>query len=166
MSQTYLKLPGNKNLIFWLNFWIKTKFIYMYFWYIYDIKYSKKKRWNLHFTTAIEEKSKIIFTQSVIYIQDLDAYKQTTREELVEWTSALKRKNIPDWLIVVVSTDESKLKSKLLPRSSVFDKIKSDFCNKTPDRLVHHRIKMLLTCWKIYTNPYFYKTCCHEFHWI
>lgn len=76
-----------------------------------------------------------------IYIQDLDAYKQTTREELVEWTSALKRKNIPDWLIVVVSTDESKLKSKLLPRSSVFDKIKSDFCNKTPDRLVHHRIK-------------------------
>lgn len=71
----------------------------------------------------------------------MDTYKQTTREELVEWTSALKRKNIPDWLIVVVSTDESKLKSKLLPRSSVFDKIKSDFCNKTPDRLVHHRIK-------------------------
>lgn len=142
MSQTYLKLPGNNNLIFWLNFWIKTKFMYryMYFWYIFDIKYSKK-RWNLHFTTAIEEKSKIIFTQSVIYIQDLDAYKQTTREELVEWISALKRKNIPDWLIVVVSTDESKLKSKLLPRSSVFDKIKSDFCNKTPDRLVHHRIK-------------------------
>lgn len=165
MSQIYLKLPGNNNLIFWLNFWIKTKFMYMYFWYIFDIKYSKK-RWNLHCTTAIEEKSKIIFTQSVIYIQDLDAYKQTTREELVEWTSALKRKNIPDWLIVVVSTDESKLKSKLLPRSSVFDKIKSDFCNKTPDRLVHHRIKMLLTCWKIYTNPYFYKTCCHEFHWI
>lgn len=146
MSQIYLKLPGNNNLILWLNFWIKTKFMYMYFWYIFDIKYSKKKRWNLHFTTAIEEKSKIIFTQSVIYIQDLDTYKQTTREELVEWTSALKRKNIPDWLIVVVSTDESKLKSKLLPRSSVFDKIKSDFCNKTPDRLVHHRIKMLLTC--------------------
>lgn len=101
----------------------------------------KKKVKNLHFTTAIEEKSKIIFTQSLIHIQDSDTYKQTTREELVEWTSALKRKNIPDWLIVVVSTDESKLKSKLLPRSSVFDKIKSDFCNKTPDRLVHHRIK-------------------------
>lgn len=43
MSQTYLKLPGNNNLIFWLNFWIKTKFMYMYFWYIFDIKYLKKK---------------------------------------------------------------------------------------------------------------------------
>ncbi|XP_061176418.1 trafficking protein particle complex subunit 10-like [Saccostrea echinata] len=67
---------------------------------------------------------------------DLDTYKQTIREELVEWTSALKRKNIPDWLIVVVVTDESKLKSKLLPRSSVYDKIRSDFCNKQPERCV------------------------------
>lgn len=166
MSQTYLKLPGNNNLIFWLNFWIKTKFMYMYFWYIFDIKYSKKKMKPTFHYRHWRKKLNYFYSICNIYIQDLDAYKQTTREELVEWTSALKRKNIPDWLIVVVSTDESKLKSKLLPRSSVFDKIKSDFCNKTPDRLVHHRIKMLLTCWKIYTNPYFYKTCCHEFHWI
>ena len=69
-------------------------------------------------------------------IQDLDTYKQITKDELTEWTSALKRKNIPDWLIIVVSSDESKLKTKLLPRSSVFDKIKSDFCNKQPERSV------------------------------
>ncbi|XP_022294052.2 trafficking protein particle complex subunit 10-like isoform X1 [Crassostrea virginica] len=67
---------------------------------------------------------------------DLDTYKQITKDELTEWTSALKRKNIPDWLIIVVSSDESKLKTKLLPRSSVFDKIKSDFCNKQPERCV------------------------------
>lgn len=133
--------------------------MYMYFRYI---KYLKKKVKNLHFTTAIEEKSKIIFTQSLIHIQDSDTYKQTTREELVEWTSALKRKNIPDWLIVVVSTDESKLKSKLLPRSSVFDKIKSDFCNKTPDRLVHH-INDFNMLKNLYESFFFYKISCHEF---
>lgn len=71
-------------------------------------------------------------------IQDLDTYKQITKDELTEWTSALKRKNIPDWLIIVVSSDESKLKTKLLPRSSVFDKIKSDFCNKQPERSVQY----------------------------
>lgn len=115
--------------------------MYKYFWYIFNIKYSEKKDETYISLPPLKKKLNYFYSICNIYIQDLDAYKQTTREELVEWTSALKRKNIPDWLIVVVSTDESKLKSKLLPRSSVFDKIKSDFCNKTPDRLVHHRIK-------------------------
>ncbi|KAK3098351.1 hypothetical protein FSP39_018670 [Pinctada imbricata] len=67
---------------------------------------------------------------------DLESYKQTVREELAEWTNALKNQNIPDWLIVVVIMDESKVKSKLLPRSSVIDKVRSDFCSKTSDRCI------------------------------
>ncbi|KAL3882131.1 hypothetical protein ACJMK2_028502 [Sinanodonta woodiana] len=65
---------------------------------------------------------------------DLESYKQTVREEMAEWCSGLKNHNIPDWLIVVVVTDETKVKSKLLPRSSVIDKVRSDFCGKQPDR--------------------------------
>ena len=56
------------------------------------------------------------------------------KEELSDWSAALKNKNIPDWLIVVVVNEENKIKNKLLPRSSVYDKIKSDFCNKYSDR--------------------------------
>lgn len=66
----------------------------------------------------------------------MESYKQVVREEMMEWQAALKAKNIPDWLIVVVVNDESKLKTKLLPRSSVIDKVRSDFCNKQQDRLV------------------------------
>ena len=68
------------------------------------------------------------------YLQDLETYKQKVKEEISDWCAALKAKNIPDWLIVIVNSDDSKMKTKLLPRSSVYDKIKSDFCSKTPDR--------------------------------
>ncbi|XP_053396902.1 trafficking protein particle complex subunit 10-like isoform X2 [Mercenaria mercenaria] len=67
---------------------------------------------------------------------DLETYKQKIKEEINDWCAALKAKNIPDWLIVVFNSDENKGKTKLLPRSSVYDKIKSDFCSKTPDRIV------------------------------
>ena len=69
-------------------------------------------------------------------MQDLDTYKQSVRDELSEWQAALKARNIPDWLIVVVHKEESKVKAKLLPRSHVIDKVKGDFCGKYPDRLV------------------------------
>jgi hypothetical protein len=64
----------------------------------------------------------------------MDLYKQTVKDDITEWQSALKARNIPDWLIVVVTCDESKVKAKLLPRASVLDKVKSDFCNKYPER--------------------------------
>ena len=70
-----------------------------------------------------------LFTQ-----QDLETYKQKVKEEISDWTAALKAKNIPDWLIVVMNSDENKGKTKLLPRSSVYDKIKSDFCGKHQER--------------------------------
>ncbi|XP_041353835.1 trafficking protein particle complex subunit 10-like isoform X2 [Gigantopelta aegis] len=67
---------------------------------------------------------------------DLESYKQTVKDELAEWQAVLKNKNIPDWLIVVVVKDESKVKTKLLPRASVLDKVKSDFCGKNSDRCI------------------------------
>ena len=60
-------------------------------------------------------------------------YKALVKEEIAEWLSVLKSKDSTDWMIIVVIYDESKVKTKLL-RSSVFDKIKTDFCSKQPDR--------------------------------
>ena len=52
-----------------------------------------------------------------------------------QWLSILKTNNNPDWLVVVVEgTDASKKANKLLPRATVVDRIKSDFCAKHPDR--------------------------------
>lgn len=67
-------------------------------------------------------------------LKDLETYKQSVKDEISEWIAALKAKNIPDWLIVVVTGDESKVKAKLLPRSSVIDKVRNDFCGKYHDR--------------------------------
>ena len=66
--------------------------------------------------------------------QDLDGYKQSVRDDLSEWQAALKARGIPDWLVVVVIPDESKVKAKILPRSSVIDKVRSDFCSKQLER--------------------------------
>ena len=60
-------------------------------------------------------------------------YKSLVKEEIGEWLAVLKSKDSTDWMIIVVVYDESKVKTKLL-RSSVFDKIKTDFCSKQPDR--------------------------------
>ncbi|ELU03277.1 hypothetical protein CAPTEDRAFT_46000, partial [Capitella teleta] len=72
-----------------------------------------------------------------IYITDcdVDTYKASVKEEISEWINALKEKNIPDWLVVVASNEESKVKSKIL-RTSVYDKVKSDFCGKNTERCV------------------------------
>ena len=75
---------------------------------------------------------------------------------MTEWYAALKNNNIPDWLIVVVVSDESKVKSKLLPRSSVIDKVKSDFCGKQVDRYFDLHYELLdtisLSCLNIFFN--------------
>jgi len=60
-------------------------------------------------------------------------YKSLVKEEIAEWLSVLRSKDSTDWMIIVVVYDENKVKTKLL-RSSVFDKIKTDFCSKQPDR--------------------------------
>ena len=68
-----------------------------------------------------------------ITFQDIETYKSAVKDEILEWTAALKARNISDWMVVVVVYEESKVKSKLL-RTSVFDRVKSDFCSKHTDR--------------------------------
>ncbi|KAK2162700.1 hypothetical protein LSH36_93g03036, partial [Paralvinella palmiformis] len=66
---------------------------------------------------------------------DLDRYKSEVKGEISDWLMNLKDDNINDWLIVIVVNDESKVKTKIL-RTSVYDKVKSDFCGKNSDRCI------------------------------
>jgi hypothetical protein len=66
--------------------------------------------------------------------QDLDVYKTTVREEIEAWLKTLGHYNIQDWMIVLVETYDVKKTNKLLPRTTVLDKIRSDFASKHGDR--------------------------------
>lgn len=62
--------------------------------------------------------------------QDFDEYRNVVKEKITIWLQNIKANGNTDWLIVQVITQGSinRNKPKLqLPRSSVFDKIKSDF---------------------------------------
>lgn len=63
----------------------------------------------------------------------MDGYKTSVKDEIAEWLATLKERDIPDWLIVVIVNEDSRVKSRIL-RNSVYDKVKNDFCNKLPDR--------------------------------
>lgn len=54
----------------------------------------------------------------------------------MRWQNSLRAHGSVDWVIVVVESNDSKKKNKanILPRSSILDKIRSDFCNKQNDR--------------------------------
>ncbi|XP_033635509.1 trafficking protein particle complex subunit 10-like [Asterias rubens] len=69
---------------------------------------------------------------------DADAYKLVVKDGIAAWQQSLKERNITDWLIVLVETANLKRgnKTKLLPRTSVLDKIRSDFCSKQTDRVI------------------------------
>ncbi|XP_023236567.1 trafficking protein particle complex subunit 10-like [Centruroides sculpturatus] len=68
---------------------------------------------------------------------DVESYKHNVREDINLWMSKLKSKNIHDWLIVVVDYSDSKRSNKkLLPRTTVLDKIKNDFPSKNSERCV------------------------------
>lgn len=99
-----------------------------------------------------------------IEIADIDVYKGTAKDEISSWLNRLKAKNIQDWMIVLVERNENKKgskTSKLLPRTSVLDKIRNDFCSKQRNRCLAyqkdsqgtdswdtllHRIRQLLLC--------------------
>ena len=51
------------------------------------------------------------------------------------WQSSLKALSIPDWLIIVVVHNENQVKSKIL-RTSVYDKVKSEFGSRSSSRCV------------------------------
>lgn len=61
-------------------------------------------------------------------------YKATVREEIEAWLKILGENNIQDWMIVLVETYDIKKTNKLLPRTTVLDKIRSDFASKHGDR--------------------------------
>jgi hypothetical protein len=64
----------------------------------------------------------------------VDVYKTTVREEIEGWLKTLSQHNIQDWMIVLVETYDIKKTNKLLPRTTVLDKIRSDFASKQGDR--------------------------------
>lgn len=61
-------------------------------------------------------------------------YKTTVREEIEAWLKILGQHNIQDWMIVLVETYDIKKSNKLLPRTTVLDKIRSEFASKHGDR--------------------------------
>uniref|UniRef100_A0A672H9I4 Trafficking protein particle complex 10 n=1 Tax=Salarias fasciatus TaxID=181472 RepID=A0A672H9I4_SALFA len=69
---------------------------------------------------------------------DTESYKSSVKEDMTRWQNSLRTHSSPDWVIIVVETNDTKKKNKpnILPRSSIVDKIRSDFCNKQNDRCV------------------------------
>ncbi|KAL4609094.1 trafficking protein particle complex subunit 10 isoform X2 [Arapaima gigas] len=68
---------------------------------------------------------------------DTEVYKTSVKEDIVRWQSLLRLHGSTDWLIVVVESDaKKKNKTNILPRTSIVDKIRNDFCNKQSDRCV------------------------------
>ncbi|XP_060741347.1 trafficking protein particle complex subunit 10 [Tachysurus vachellii] len=68
---------------------------------------------------------------------DTETYKASVKEDMQRWQSVLKLHGSTDWLIVVVESDNKKKnKTNILPRTSIMDKIRNDFCNKQSDRCV------------------------------
>ncbi|XP_017879801.1 trafficking protein particle complex subunit 10 isoform X2 [Ceratina calcarata] len=65
---------------------------------------------------------------------DVDTYKTTVREDIDNWLKTLTQHHIHDWMIVIVEIYDIKKTNKLLPRTTVLDKIRSDFAAKNGDR--------------------------------
>lgn len=66
--------------------------------------------------------------------QDIESYKTTTKDDIEAWFKILTKYNITDWLIVLVETYDIRKTNKLLPRTTVLDKIRNDFGSKHGDR--------------------------------
>lgn len=57
-------------------------------------------------------------------------YKSGVRDDIEVWLKELQSRDIGDWLIVVVENYDGKRANKLLPRTTVLDKVKADFGTK------------------------------------
>ncbi|XP_050448380.1 trafficking protein particle complex subunit 10 [Cataglyphis hispanica] len=66
---------------------------------------------------------------------DIDTYKTSVRDDIDAWLKILNLYHIQDWMIVLVETYDIKKANKLLPRTTVLDKIRSDFAAKNGDRV-------------------------------
>ncbi|XP_022909829.2 trafficking protein particle complex subunit 10 [Onthophagus taurus] len=67
---------------------------------------------------------------------DIDLYKANIKDDIECWLKELTSHEIPDWLIVVVENYDGKRANKLLPRTTVLDKIRADFAPKQGDRCI------------------------------
>ncbi|XP_065057879.1 uncharacterized protein LOC135685750 [Rhopilema esculentum] len=66
-----------------------------------------------------------------------DEFRNGIKQKIINWQENLKSRDINDWLIIqVVTQDSQATRSRItLPRSSVFDKIKNDLCGKDIKRV-------------------------------
>jgi len=84
--------------------------------------------------------SKTIIGQPVFHTywtdcMDMDSYKATVRDDIQTWQNTLKRSgSVADWIVIVVETPDNRKGNKLLPRTTVLDKLKQDLGGKTPER--------------------------------
>ncbi|KAG5877673.1 hypothetical protein JTB14_013918 [Gonioctena quinquepunctata] len=67
---------------------------------------------------------------------DVDIYKTSVKEDIENWLKELSAKDINDWLVVVVENFDGRRTNKLLPRTTVLDKIRADFAPKQGDRCI------------------------------
>ena len=69
-----------------------------------------------------------IFTQ-------FDQYQAFVRDEIMSWMTLLRKCGAAtDWAVVIVEPADTKKTNKLLPRTSVMDKLKTDVGGKQPER--------------------------------
>lgn len=73
-----------------------------------------------------------------VFLQDIDQYKASVRDDVESWIKTLQSKDITDWLIVVVENYDGKRTNKLLPRTTVLDKIRADFAPKQGMNLLRY----------------------------
>ncbi|XP_076035164.1 SIDL trafficking protein particle complex subunit 10 isoform X2 [Oratosquilla oratoria] len=67
---------------------------------------------------------------------DIEAYKNNVKESIQAWLTQLRFYGVTDWMVVLVETPDTKKGNKLLPRTTVLDKIKNDFGGKQAERCV------------------------------
>ncbi|KAJ8679613.1 hypothetical protein QAD02_015400 [Eretmocerus hayati] len=65
---------------------------------------------------------------------DVDVYKSSLKDNIDSWLKSLAKVGIQDWMIILVENFDAKKGNKLLPRTTVLDKIRSDFASKHGDR--------------------------------
>ena len=73
-------------------------------------------------------------SEGIVYLQDLETYKGSVRENVQAWLAELRQHGITDWMVVVVGAPDAKKTNKLLPRTTVLDKMKADFGGKQAER--------------------------------
>lgn len=79
-------------------------------------------------------------------IKDNDAYKNVVRKQIKDWHNIVSQKRNQEWLILLVVRPDSHVGGKRLfqIKSSILDKIKSDFNVDKRDRCVSLFGPMLL----------------------